>query len=156
MGERDKVRKVGGKERCQVKSERCYLSTAEMERVRLEEQRRQEEENAMLQEMDEDERKSYLCRKEQEKEENRKREEEQKRREKEAALRAAEEAKMEAGRLLRYTVKIYTVYCIGVPLDTSIIRSTTALHLFQPIRNILLMNKIKMYPYLNTKNTDIN
>ncbi|XP_024919837.1 uncharacterized protein KIAA2012 homolog isoform X2 [Cynoglossus semilaevis] len=84
-----------------LREEEDQRRKAEMERVRLEEQRRQEEENAMLQEMDEDERKSYLCRKEQEKEENRKREEEQKRREKEAALRAAEEAKMEAGRLLR-------------------------------------------------------
>ncbi|KAG7501606.1 hypothetical protein JOB18_003471 [Solea senegalensis] len=74
---------------------------AELERLQLEEQRRQEEESRMLQEMDEGERFEYLRRKEQEEEERRNREEERKRREEEAALRAAEEARLQAQKLLR-------------------------------------------------------
>ncbi|XP_058509051.1 trichohyalin [Solea solea] len=84
-----------------MREEEEQRKKAELERLQLEEQRRQEEESRMLQEMDEGERFEYLRRKEQEEEERRNREEERKRREEEAALRAAEEARLQAQKLLR-------------------------------------------------------
>lgn len=75
--------------------------SAELERLRVEEERMQEEENKKLQEMDESERIEYLHRKEQEKEERRNKEEERKRREEEAALLSAEEARLQAELLTR-------------------------------------------------------
>lgn len=75
--------------------------SAELERVRLEEDKRQEDERKMLQEMDERERIDYLQRKVQEEEQRKKKEEDDKRAEKEDALLAPEEARLQAELLAR-------------------------------------------------------
>lgn len=76
--------------------------SAELERIRLEEEKRQEAERKMLQEMDESERIDYLQRKAQEEEQRKKQEEDDKKAAEEAALLAAEEARLQAELLARY------------------------------------------------------
>lgn len=108
-----------------LKNDYVLTSTAELERLHMEELRRQEEENKKLQGMDESERAEYLRRKEQEEEDRRTKDEERRRKEEEAALLAAEEAKLQADLLARYelfvclppstrtTTDLHTILCIS-------------------------------------------
>lgn len=92
----------------------CVLShAAELERLCQEEERRKEEELKKLEGMDESERIEYL----QEEEDRRNKEEERKRKEEEAALRATEEARLQAQLLDRYRL-IFTAQYNSAQLES--------------------------------------